>query len=43
MRGNLPVPLEKTLESNHGMYDNLECNLKLDANYTIGDVIAKLP
>ena len=42
MRGNLPMPLEKMLESKHGMYDNLECNLKLDANYDIEDVISKL-
>ena len=42
MRGNLPMPLEKMLESKHGMYGNLECNLKLDANYDIEDVISKL-
>lgn len=42
MRGNLPLPLEKMLEAKHGMYDNLECNLKLDAAYHIEDVIAKL-
>ena len=41
MRGNLPMPLEKMLEAKHGMYDNLECNLKLDANYDIEDVISK--
>lgn len=42
MRGNLPLPLEKILESRHGMYDNLECNLKLDANYTIEEVLQSL-
>lgn len=42
MRGNLPLPLEKMLESKHGMYNDLECNLKLDANYCIEEVIGKL-
>ena len=42
MRGNLPMPLEKMLESKHGMYDKLECDLKLEANYDIADVISKL-
>lgn len=42
MRGNLPMPLEKMLESNHGMYDNLACNLKLDGNYNIEDVLHAL-
>ena len=42
MRGNLPMPLEKMLESKHGMYDDLECDLKLDASYDIADVISKL-
>ena len=35
MRGNLPLPLEKMLETKHGMYDNLKCNIKLDSNYDI--------
>lgn len=39
MRGNLPIPLEKMLEAKHGMYDKLECNLKLDGNYNINEVI----
>ena len=39
MRGNLPLPLEKMLETKHGMYDNLECNLKLDSNYSVEEVI----
>ena len=42
MHGNLPLPLEKMLESKHGMYDTLACNLKLDANYDIEQVIQKL-
>ena len=39
MRGNLPLPLEKMLEAKHGMYDNLECDLKLDSNYSVEEVI----
>ncbi len=42
MRGNLPPPVEKMLESKHGMYDDLECNLKLDTNYNVDEVIAKI-
>lgn len=42
MRGNLPLPVEKMLEDRHGMYDNLECDLKLDGNYSIEDVVAAL-
>ena len=42
MRGVLPPPVEKMLESKHGMYDGLECNLKLDANYNIEEVLAKI-
>ena len=42
MKGNLPLPLEKMLESRHGMYDNLECDLKLDSNYNIDDVAGAL-
>lgn len=38
MRGNLPMPVEKMLEAKHGMYDTLDCNLKLDGNYNIEDV-----
>ena len=38
MRGNLPMPLEKMLDAKHGMYDNLDCNIKLDGNYNIEDV-----
>ena len=39
MRGNLPIPVEKMLEAKHGMYDSLDCNLKLDGNYNIEDVL----
>ena len=39
MRDNLSLPLEKMLESKHAMYDNLECNLKLDSNYDIEEVL----
>lgn len=39
MRGNLPLPLEKMLEVKHGIYDNLECDLKLDSNYSVEEVI----
>ena len=42
MRGNLPLQLEKMLEAKHGMYDNLECNIKLDANYDIDEIIGIL-
>ena len=42
MRGNLPLPVEKILESRHGMYDNLECDMKLDGSYNIQDVVAAL-
>lgn len=39
MRGNLPLPLEKMLEAKHGMYDDLECDIKLDSNYDIEEVL----
>lgn len=42
MRGVLPPPVEKMLEAKHGMYDNLPCNLKLDSNYNIDEVMAKI-
>ena len=38
MRGNLPQPLEKMLEVKHGMYDTLECDLKVDENYSVEEV-----
>ena len=42
MRGNLPAPVEKMLEAKHGMYDSLECDLKLDGNYKMEDVFRAL-
>ena len=42
MRGHLPLPLEKMLEAKHGMYDNLKCDLKLDSNYNIEEVVNSL-
>ena len=42
MRGNLPMPVEKMLETKHGMYDALDCNVKLDSNYNIDDVLCAL-
>ncbi|MBE5767091.1 MAG: hypothetical protein E7335_08010 [Clostridiales bacterium] len=42
MKGNLPLPLEKMLEARHGMYDKLECDLKLGSNYNIDDVLGAL-
>ena len=29
LRGNLPFAVEKMLESKHGLYDHLECDIKL--------------
>ncbi len=42
MHGHLPPPVEKMLEAKHGMYDDLPCQMKLNAAYDLGDVIAKL-
>ncbi|MBO5975760.1 MAG: hypothetical protein J6P94_01100 [Oscillospiraceae bacterium] len=42
MRGNLPLPLEKMLEAKHGMYDDIECDLKLDSTYSIEEILKKL-
>ena len=42
MRGNLPAPVEKMLEAKHGMYDALPCHLKLNADYSIDEILAKL-
>lgn len=42
MRGTLPLPLEKKLESRHGMYDNLTCHLTLDEHYQIEEVLRKI-
>ncbi len=38
MRGNLPFAVEKMIESKHGTYDNLPCNLKLNDGYDINVV-----
>lgn len=40
MRGNLPSPVEKMLESKHGMYDGLDCDLKLDGDYNTDEVLS---
>lgn len=42
MHGHLPPPVEKMLEAKHGMYDDLPCQMKLNAAYDLRDVIAKL-
>ena len=42
MSGNLPMPVEKMLEAKHGMYDTLDCNIKLDDNYSMEDVWSAL-
>lgn len=42
MRGTLPPPLEKMLEAKHGMYDALKCDLRLDGNYCLEDILEKL-
>lgn len=42
MRGTLPPSLEKMLEAKHGMYDALECDLRLDGNYCLEDILEKL-
>ena len=42
MRGVLPPPVEKMLESRHGMYDDFPCEVKLDQHYNMEQVLAKL-
>lgn len=42
MRGILPPPVEKMLEAKHGMFDDLACELKLDGNYSIEEIVKKL-
>jgi adenylate kinase family enzyme len=42
MRGNLPVPVEKMLENKHGMYDDLDCDLRLDNSYDIDEVVTRI-
>ena len=41
-KGNLPIPIEKMLEAKHGMYDNLECDIKLDCNYDVETIFKML-
>lgn len=42
MRGILPPPVEKMLESKHGIFDNLDCNIKVEQNYNIENIFKKL-
>ena len=41
-KGNLPIPIEKMLETKHGMYDNLECDIKFDCNYDVETIFKML-
>ena len=41
MRGILPPPVEKMLEQNHGIFDNLECDVKIDSYHNIEDILNK--
>ena len=42
MRGNLPLPVEKMLESKHGIYDNLQCDLKLNERFDMQEIFKKM-
>ena len=42
MRGNLPPPVEQMLEKNHGIFDGLDCNLMLNQNYNVSEVLSKI-
>ena len=42
MRGNLPAPVEKMLETKHGLYDDLQCSLRLNSEYDINTVLSSL-
>ena len=42
MRGILPPPVGKMLEQNHGKFDNLECDIKLEPNYNIEKIFKQL-
>ena len=42
MRGILPPPVEKMLENNHGIFDNLECDVKINEDYNLENVFKKL-
>ena len=43
LRGKLPLPVERMLEQNHGMYDDFDYDLKIDNSYDINQVIAHIP
>lgn len=42
MRGNLPLPLEKMLEANHGVYDAIPCDMRLEEGHDIDFVLQEL-
>ena len=42
MKGILPPPVEKMLENNHGKFDFLACDIKLEPNYNIEDIFKQL-
>ena len=42
MRGILPPPVEKMLEQKHGIFDNLECYIKIEQSYNLEDIFKKL-
>lgn len=42
MRGNLPLPVEKMLETKHGIYDDLQCDLKLNEHYDMQEIFKKM-
>ena len=42
MRGTLPPPVEKMLEARHGMYDDIDCDVMLEATYDIEAVLRKI-
>lgn len=42
LRGILPPPVEKMLENNHGIFDNLECDVKINEDYNLEDIFNKL-
>ena len=42
MHGNLPAPVEKMLESKHGLYDDLHCDLRLHSGYDTNIVLSAL-
>ena len=42
MRGNLPTPVEKMLEAKHGLYDDLQCDLRLHSGYDTNTVLSVL-